>query len=44
VLREWSIPRICAFLNVSRGRVCLAKYRISRMVKKELNGVRRKWV
>lgn len=43
VLHQWSVPRICAFLNVGRGQVYLAKFRISRLLKKELQTLQQKW-
>ena len=37
VLKEWSVPEVAKALGVGRGRVYLAKHRVSALVKKELS-------
>jgi RNA polymerase sigma-70 factor (ECF subfamily) len=43
VLHQWPISKICSFLNVGRGSIYLAKHRISRLIKKEVNYLMQKW-
>ena len=44
VLQKWSVPRICAFLKVPRGQVYLAKFRVTRLVKHEMEFLKQKWI
>ena len=43
VLEEWSVPRICSFLNIGPARVYLARHRIRSVLKKELKALKKTW-
>ena len=43
VIRQWPVDRITQTLNVSATRVYLAKYRITRRLKKEVRRLEAKW-
>jgi RNA polymerase sigma factor (sigma-70 family) len=40
VLKQWSVANIAQTLNVTAARIYLAKYRISRLIKKEAEGLK----
>jgi len=43
VLEEWSVQRICSFLNIGPARVYLARHRIRSVLKKELKTLKKTW-
>jgi RNA polymerase sigma factor (sigma-70 family) len=43
VVREWPVTRICQTLGVSATQVYLAKYRIARLLRKEVRRLEREW-
>jgi RNA polymerase sigma-70 factor (ECF subfamily) len=43
VIRQWPVDRISQTLGVSAARVYLAKYRITRLIKKEVHRLEKRW-